>query len=45
MFDVSRVIDQRRQLTVHSQLQYRCFGVADTAGVDILFDLYCFEKV
>jgi len=45
MFDVSGVADQRHQLTVHSQLQYRRAGVADTASLDLLFDIYRFEKV
>ena len=45
MFDVSGVADQRHQLTVHSQLQYRCAGALDSAGLDLLFDLYRVEEV
>jgi len=44
VFDVPRVADEC-QLAVHAQLQYRCAGLADTAGVDFLFDLCSFEKV
>ena len=45
MFDVSGVADQRHQLTVHSQLQYRRAGVVSASGHDLLFDIYCVEKV
>ena len=45
MFDVSGVADQRHQLTVHSQLQYRGAGALDTAGLDFLFDIYSLTEI
>jgi ribosomal protein S27AE len=44
MFDVSRGVDERHQLTVHPQLQYWCSGFAGAASIDILFDLCSFTE-
>jgi ribosomal protein S27AE len=45
VFDVPRVVDQRYQLQVYSQFQYRGAGAFGAAGFDLLLDLHSFEKI
>ena len=45
MFDVPGVIDQRDELEIHTQLQYRRAGAFGAAGFDLLFDLYCVAEI
>ncbi len=43
MLDVPSSFDERHQQPFHSQLQYRRAGAVDTAGLDLLYDLYRVE--
>ena len=45
VFDVSRLVDERHQLEIRSQLQCRRAGAVGTAGFDLLYDLCRVEKV
>jgi hypothetical protein len=45
VLDVSRLVDERHQLEIRSQLQYRRAGAVGAAGLDLLYDLYRVEEV
>jgi hypothetical protein len=45
VLDVSLGFNQRDQLEIYPQLQYRRAGVASASGRDLLFDLCCITKV
>jgi hypothetical protein len=45
MLDVPQCFDQCDQFAIYAQLQYRCAGVVDASGCDLLFDLCFVEKV
>jgi len=45
VFDVPRFVDQRYQLEVYTQLQYRGAGAFGAPGCDLLFDLCCIKTV
>jgi ribosomal protein S27AE len=45
MLDVPGRADRLKQCTVSSLLQYRCAGVVDSAGHDLLFNFHCAKEV
>jgi len=45
VLDVPRLVDQRHQLQIRSQLQYRSAGAVSAAGFDLLYDLCRVEEV